>query len=169
MENLTVDSEIVSSIENFVNQLENDGLKLEQKVPKLDFNAAWQAYGESHGQEILAGQPIISWDNILTTLKINYYKFRVDRRYRNSPLERGFMKAFPPSLDKYMQALTKRDRFIAQMDRFLDNYDVFLCPASSSGIPVGIQVVGKKLQDLLFLAIGKIDFIANCFKVSPGY
>ena len=217
--NLTVDRVGSSALANFVTRLAEAGCLIEQHIPEFDFDAAWQTYGESYGQEILAGEPVFTWDNILTTLKINYYKFRIDRQYRNSPIERGFLKAFPLNLNKYMQALTKRDRLIAQMDRFLTDWDAYLCPVSSitafphqpkgkpievnriklpyttacggyatllnltghpvvvipigqskSGLPIGVQIVGKRWQDLELLAIAqKIDEIAGDFQHPPGY
>ena len=104
MGNLTVDRVGSSALANFVTRLAEAGCLIEQHIPEeFDFDAAWQTYGESYGQEILAGEPVFTWDNILTTLKINYYKFRIDRQYRNSPIERGFLKAFPLNLNKYMQ------------------------------------------------------------------
>ena len=218
--NLTVDREISLALTNFVSRLAEAGYQVEQRIPEeFDFDAAWQTYGESYGQEILASQTVITWDNILTTLKINYCKFKVDRQYRNSPIERGFTKAFPLNLNKYMQALTKRDRFIAQMDRFLDNWDAYICPVSSitafthqpkgkpievngiklpyttacggyailfnftghpvvvipigktkSGLPIGVQIVGKRWQDLELLAIAKeIERMTAGFCQPPGY
>ncbi len=215
LSNLTVDREITSALSNFVTQLAEAGYQVEQHIPKeFDFDAAWQTYGESYGQEILAAEPVFTWDNILTTLKINYYKFRVNPQYRNSPIERGFMKAFPLDLNKYMQALTKRDRLIAQMDCFLADWDAYFCPVSSitafphqpkgkpievnriklpyttacggyatlfnftghpvvvipigkskSGLPIGVQIVGKRWQDLKLLAIAeKINEIAGDFR-----
>ena len=218
--NLTVDREISSALANFVTRLAEAGCLIERHIPEeFDFDAAWQTYGESYGQEILVGEPVFTWDNILTTLKINYYKFRVDRQYCNSPIERGFLKAFPLNLNKYMQALTKRDRLIAQMDRFLAEWDAYLCPVSSitafphqpkgkpievngiklpyttacggyaillnltghpvvvipigqskSGLPIGVQIVGKRWQDRELLAIARqIDEIAGDFQHPPGY
>ncbi len=213
--NLTVDREITSALTNFVSRLTEAGCQVERHIPAdFDFDTAWQTYGESYGQELLAGEQFITWDNILTTLKINYYKFKVDRQYRNSPIERGFMKAFPLDLNKYMQALTKRDRLIAQMEYFLADWDAYLCPVSSitafphqlkgkpievngiklpytkacggyailfnftghpvvvipsgksqAGLPIGVQIVGKRWRDLELLAIAeKINEIAGDFQ-----
>ena len=217
--NLTVDREINSAIANFTKRLAEAGYQIEQCIPEFDFDTAWQAYGESYGQEILAGQPIFVWDNILTILEINYYKFKVAPQYRNSPLERGFTKAFPLNFNRYMKALTKRDRLIAQMDSFIGDWDAYICPVSSVtafshqakgkpievngiklpyntacggyttifnftghpvvvipigqtklGLPIGVQIVGRRWQDLLLLASAKkIARVAGNFKTPLRY
>ena len=218
--NLTVDREIKSALSNFVTQLIEAGCQVEQQIPQ-EFNCdlAWQTYGESYGREILAATPTITWGNVLQALKMNYYKTRVHRQYRNSPLERGFLKAFPLNFSKYMKALTIRDRLIAQMDNFLADWDAYLCPVSSitafphqpkgkpievnkiklpyttacggyatlfnftghpvvvipigkseAGLPIGVQIVGKRWQDLELLAIAQnINRIINNFDRPPGY
>ena len=213
--NLAVDKEITLALADLVTRLTQAGCQVEQLIPEeFNFDLAWQSYGESYGQEILAGESVFTWDNILTTLKINYYNYKVDSQHRNSPLERGFMKAFPTDLNKYMQALTKRDRLIAQMDRFLADWDAYLCPVSSvtafphqpkgkpikvngtklpyttacggyatlfnftghpvvvipigksqAGLPIGMQIIGKRWQDLELLTIAeKIDEVVEDFQ-----
>ncbi|MBE9047959.1 amidase [Pleurocapsales cyanobacterium LEGE 10410] len=218
--NLTVDKEIKLALTNFVTQLIEAGCQVEQQIPKeFDCDLAWQTYGESYGQEILAASPTITWDNIMQTLKMNYYKTRVDRQYKDSPLERGFLKAFPTDFKKYMKALTIRDRLVAQMDNFLADWDAYLCPVSSitafphqpkgkpievnkiklpyttacggyatlfnftghpvvvipigktqAGLPIGVQIVGKRWQDRLLLAIAqKIGQTIGKFTQPSGY
>ena len=216
--NLTVDKKIKLALTNFVTQLAEAGCQLEQQIPQFDCDLAWQTYGESYGQEILTASPTITWGNVLQALKMNYYKTRVHRQYRNSPLERGFLKAFPLDLNKYMKALTIRDRLITQMDNFIADWDAYLCPVSSitafphqpkgrpievnkiklpyttacggyatlfnftghpvvvipikteAGLPIGVQIVGKRWQDLELLAIAeKIDQTIGGFRQPPNY
>ena len=218
--NLMVDKEIEFALTNFVTQLAQAGCRVEQQIPKeFDCDLAWQTYGESYGQEILTASPAITWNNIMQALKMNYYKTKIHRQYRDSPIERGFLKAFPVDLNKYMKALTIRDRLIAQMDNFLTDWDVYICPVSSitafphqpkgkpievnriklpystacggyailfnftghpvvvipigkseAGLPIGVQIVGKRWQDLELLAIAKkIGQITSGFHQPPNY
>jgi amidase len=37
----------------------------------------------------------------------------------------------PTSVEKYMEALNTQDLLITQMENFLDNFDVFICPVSA--------------------------------------
>ncbi|MDJ0595897.1 MAG: amidase [Pleurocapsa sp. MO_226.B13] len=209
--NLKVDPEISSTLSNFVTRLTEAGCHVEQQIPQeFDFDTAWETYGEVYASELLTSEPVFTWDNISFTLKLNFSKIQVARQYRNSPIERGFLKAFPVNFSKYMQSLTKRDCAIAQMDDFLADWDAYLCPVSTitafphqpkgkpievngiklpyitacggyailfnftghpvvvipigrsqSGLPIGIQIVGKRWQDLELLAIAeKINEIA---------
>lgn len=217
--NLTVDEQIKLAITNFVTQLAEAGCQVEQQIPQFNCDLAWQAYGESYGQEILTASPTITCDNVLQALKMNYYRTRVHRQYRDSPIERGFLKAFPLDLHKYMKALTIRDRLIAQMDNFIADWDAYICPVSSitafphqakgkpievnriklpyytacggytilfnftghpvvvipigqsqAGLPIGVQIVGKRWQDLELLAIAnKIAQTIDGFIQPPNY
>ena len=203
--NLKVDEEIKLTITNSMTQLMEVGCHLEQQIPEqFNFDLAWQTYGESYGQEILTASPTITSSNFMQALKMNYYKIQVHPQYKDSPLERGFLKAFPLDLNKYMKALTIRDKLIAQMDYFLADWDAYVCPVSSTtaffhqlkgkpievnkiklpyttacggyailfnftghpvvvipigrskaGLPIGVQIVGKRWQDMELLEIAR--------------
>lgn len=218
--NLPVDKEIELALTNFATQLMEAGCQVERQIPpKFDCDLAWQTYGESYGREILAAKPTFTWDNVLQALKMNYYKTKVNRQYRDSPIERGFLKTVPLNFSEYMKALTIRDRTIARMDNFLTDWDAYLCPVSSitafphqpkgkpievnriklpyitacggytilfnftghpvvvipiaksqAGFPIGVQIVGKRWQDLELLAIAeKISQITDGCDRPPGF
>ena len=136
-----------------------------------------------------------------------------------TPLARKGKLVLPPSMVKYNAILTQRDRLIVQMDCFMNEWDVWICPVSitaafshcdfarsievdgvkypyllacggytmplaltghpvvvipigqsKSGLPIGVQVVGKRWQDRELLAIAQqIDEIAGDFQHPPGY
>ncbi|MCC0179021.1 amidase [Waterburya agarophytonicola K14] len=118
-----------------------------------------------------------------------------------------------PNLKQYFEILTRRDRFIAQMDEALAKVDVWLCPVamtlafshrpkgeaikiagrkvpyflanggytmlfnltghpvvvipigqSKTGLPIGVQIVGKRWQEMALLAIAEeIDKVVGNF------
>ncbi len=122
-----------------------------------------------------------------------------------------------PSLEGYFQTLTKRDRFIAEMDAALEAWDVWICPVAATpafthrpawsaididgrayphatangiyllpfnvsghpavvipigqthaGLPIGIQIVGKRWREMELLSIVKeIDNVIGDFRHPP--
>lgn len=124
-----------------------------------------------------------------------------------------------PSLKRYFEALTDRDRFIAEVDRALEPWDVWLCPVAATtafthrpawsaieidgrtyphgiangaytmpfnlsghpavvipigqtqnGLPIGMQIVGKRWREMELLAIAQeIDRVMAGFRSPPGY
>jgi amidase len=123
------------------------------------------------------------------------------------------------SLKGYFQALTERDRFIAEMDAALEPWDVWICPVAvtpafthrpawsaididgrsyphavangiylvpfnlsghpavvipigqtQAGLPIGIQIVGKRWQEIELLSIAQeIDKVIGDFRHPFGY
>jgi amidase len=124
-----------------------------------------------------------------------------------------------PSLKGYFQALTERDRFIAEMDAALEPWDVWICPVAvtpafthrpawsaididgrsypyavangiylvpfnlsghpavvipigqtQAGLPIGIQIVGKRWREMELLSIvQEIDKVIGDFRQPVGY
>ncbi|MGL5079780.1 MAG: amidase family protein, partial [Waterburya sp.] len=123
----------------------------------------------------------------------------------DTPFSKKFNLAFPPSLAKYKAILAERDRTITQMDRFMNDWDAWICPVSmtpafphrnfgqpievdgvkfpyllacggytmplnftgnpvvvipigktKSGLPIGVQIVGRRWQDMELLAIARL-------------
>jgi amidase len=124
-----------------------------------------------------------------------------------------------PSLKGYFQTLTKRDRFIAEIDAALEPWDVWICPVAATtafthrpawsaididgrayphatangiyllpfnvsghpavvipiqqtqaGLPIGIQIVGKRWREMELLSIAQeIDKVIGSFRRPTGY
>jgi amidase len=124
-----------------------------------------------------------------------------------------------PSLKGYFQALTERDRFIADMDAALEPWDVWICPVAATaafthrpawsaididgksyphavangvylmpfnlsghpsvvipigqteaGLPIGLQIIGKRWQEMELLSIAKeIDKVIGNLRHPSGY
>lgn len=124
-----------------------------------------------------------------------------------------------PSLKGYFQALTERDRFVAEMDAAMEPWDVWICPVAATtafthrpawsaididgrayphavangiyllpfnlsghpavvipigqnqaGLPIGIQIIGKRWQEMeLLLIVQEIDKVIGDFRHPFGY
>ncbi len=124
----------------------------------------------------------------------------------------------PVSLPDYLQALHARDRAISAWERFFEEWDVLLCPASAvtafthcpmdsplslddrsidywwanahcklfnytghpaivlpyesdaDGLPIGIQVVGKRWEESRLLSVAQtLSQVTGDFRPPPGY
>jgi len=98
------------------------GCHVEQAAPPdFDFDLAWQIYGEIAGAEIGSGMEIVPrW---LTSLQ-----FR--RMADPSSLKSGYVNGLRLKMNRYAEALTKRDRLISRLEVFLSTWDAWLCPVT---------------------------------------
>ena len=144
----------------------------------------------------------------------------------SNPTPRGLMRGAGATLRNYAMALSQRDVFIAKMERFLSDWDVWLCPVAAlpayphlpsrnpieqlratvevdgqkipyllatsvytglfnltgnpvvvlpltstkEGLPIGLQVVGKRWDDMTLLAIAEqLTCVTGDFQFPPGY
>jgi amidase len=151
-----------------------------------------------------------------------------DRKLRHlGDFTRFLPELLNPSLKGYFQALTERDRFIAEMDAALEPWDVWICPVAMTpafthrpawsaididgrsyphavangiyllpfnlsghpavvipigqtqavrsersriGLPIGIQIVGKRSREMELLSIAQeIDKVIGDFRQPVGY
>lgn len=213
---LPVSEDTRSCIQVLVNHLTDADCYLEKCNP-LDFDweealanysafASYELFTSANRLGILSG----IWMGIITE-----FSARTQTSFKSgTPLARKGNLAFPPSMVKYNAILTERDRQIAQMDRFLHEWDAWICPVSitaafphcsfaqsievdgikfpyllacggytmplaltghpvvvipigqsRSGLPIGVQIVGKRWQEMELLAIAeKIDRVAGDFQ-----
>jgi amidase len=143
-----------------------------------------------------------------------------------NPIGRGLMQGAGASLQDYGRALSQRDGFIAKMERFLNEWDAWLCPVaalpayphlssrspieqlrasvevdgrkipyilatsmhtaifnltgnpvvvlplgrSKEGLPFGLQVVGKRWNDMILLAVAEqLVQVTGQFQSPPGF
>ena len=89
--------------------------------PDFDFDLAWQLYGEIAGAEIGSGMGVIP--RLLTRLQFQMFS-------DPSPLKSGYLNGFRLKMTRYAEALTQRDRLIAQLENFLSQWDALLCPVT---------------------------------------
>lgn len=213
---LPISQDTRSCIQSLINRLTDTGCYLEEcNSTNFDWEEALANYSAFAAYELFASASKLGilpamWMGIVT----EFYARTQTALKSGTPLARKGNLAFPPSMAKYNIVLTDRDRIMAQMDRFMKQWDVWICPVSltaafphcnfgqsievdgvkfpyllacggytmplnftgnpvvvipigksKSGLPIGVQIVGKRWQDLELLAIAKqIDEIAGDFQ-----
>jgi amidase len=118
--NVPVDNEIKKAIQNYIVKLEKSGATVVKIAPPIDFHLAWKTWGSFVGM-----QGGYSTPNFLKWIGLPFIKGVL----KNVPMHQNIVK--PTSVKKYMEALNIQESLITQMENFLDDFDVFICPASS--------------------------------------
>lgn len=115
-----VDIEIKKAIQDYISTLEKSGATVVKITPPIDFLLAWKTWGSLVGM-----QGGYNTSNFVKWMGIPFTK----RILKNVPMHQNIVK--PTSVKKYMEALNIQDSLITQMEIFLDNFDVFICPVSA--------------------------------------
>ena len=154
---LPVSEDTRSAIKSFINLLDDDNCQLTECNPTdVDWEEVLAYYGAFSSLELFASG---SWKNLLDGLQFGIkteFLARTQTSFRSgTPLTRKSYLNFPPSLANYNILLTERDRLTAIMDRFMSQWDAWVCPVSlSSAFPhcntgQSIEVDGVKFPYLL--------------------
>jgi amidase len=178
--------------------------------PGFDFEAAWHTWGEIAGAEI--GAAMSALPRLLMRLQFRMVSW-------SSQAGRGFVRGAGLSMPRYVRALTRRDGLIRTLERFLAQWDAWLCPVaalpafahckmgaslevnghkmpyfvalstyttvfnmsgnpvvvlpvsrSPEGLPIGVQVVGRRWGDVQLLAVARqLAEVTGAFQRPPGY
>jgi amidase len=191
-----VSADTRSALENLADALARAGARVERTRPAdLDLRTAWETWGLIAGAEIGSTTP--------TFLR---YLLRVQFRLwaGGSPMIRAAVRGAGLRMTLYAKALTRRDRLIGILERFLADWDAWILPValrpafphwktgrpipvdgrrvpywivgigytcifnltghpvvvvpvgrSSEGLPIGVQVVGRRWEDLRLLGIAE--------------
>jgi amidase len=199
-----VSAAIRAQMQAFADTLAAAGATVVKINPALDFHAIWKNWGT-----LLGHQGGYQRSNFTRWLGAQF----ASGVLKDVPMHQEIIR--PISLEKYMQTRALQDAVITRLEVFLDDFDVWLTPASAvqafphhqpseyygnfavyneplqvddqelhyymatqayttpfnftdspvlsmpigmsnSGLPIGIQVVGKRFQDFRILAIGKV-------------
>ncbi len=198
-------------LERVAKELTQAGCRVERVSPAdFDFEAAWRVLSEMSGAAFGAGVGLIPR---LQTTMMNL--MITDSSTQMRSLMRGLWMSMP----RYVRVLTRRDALITKLERFLSEWDAWLCPVTSGpafthrkigkpievdgqkvsyfsastgytsifnmtgspvvvlpagsskdGLPIGIQVVGRRWQDMELLAVAKaLTEVTGKFRRPPGY
>ena len=201
---LPVSKDTHTCIQNLINRLSETGCQLEQCNPNdLDWSETLANYSALASYELFASASKLGVLPGIVTAIITEFYARTQTAFKSgTPLVEKGNLAFPPSMTKYNTILTERDRQIAQIDRFMDRWDAWICPVSMTsafphcnfgkpievdgvkfpyllacggytmplnftgnpvvvmpigqskgGLPIGVQIVGKRWQDMSLLSI----------------
>lgn len=115
-----VDTEIKKAMADYMLKLEKAGATVTKISPEINFYNAWKTWGSFVGM-----QGGYTTSNFLKWMGLPFTKGML----KNVPMHQNIVK--PISVEKYMQALNMQDSIITQMENFLTQYDVFICPVSS--------------------------------------
>jgi amidase len=216
-----VASEIQAAIQSVVNDLDQAGVHVERWIPThFDLQETLQLYYQVVAFNMVYTQPI-DLDGVSNTIPLMFREAtQGDKELRKlSNMSQMLPPLLNPTLKGYFEALTKRDRLIAQMDHALESWDVWLCPVAATpafthrakgeaiavdyrkfpyslacgaytmpfnltghpvvvipvgqtqtGLPIGMQIVGKRWKEIELLAIAQqITIITGFCQQPPGY
>ncbi|MFO8111616.1 MAG: amidase [Desulfosalsimonadaceae bacterium] len=214
---IPVSEEIRDEMALFVKALSDAGATVVREDPDINFEEAWKTWGEMINLQIMYNQPG----------HIRFFTFLFGWSYRaQTPL---LQMVYPLSIEKYLQVLNRRDHFVTGFERFISDWDVFICPVATvpaiehyppdairshmpiytrpitvdghklnyytallayavpfnltghpvvtipagftpDGLPIGVQIVGKRWEDLQLLDIAEIiDEVIGAYRPPDGY
>jgi amidase len=111
-----------SALARTVKNLEQQGYEVKRCRPEgFDFDKAWYAYGIIGGAEIGLGMPSI--ERGILSLVGNVIP-------RSQPIARYFTQGLSFDLKRYNDALNLLESLIGELERFLETWDVWLCPVA---------------------------------------
>ncbi|MDY6898200.1 MAG: amidase [Cyanobacteriota bacterium] len=145
--------EIKSTMQSVRDKLVDARVNVESWIPKFDFAKAWEVYYAVGTYNLIYTQPT---DFKSTGQQLGFMwreATQGDKSFRKiSQIPNIVLPIFlKPSLKGYFAALTQRDNLIAQMDRELEQWDVWLCPVAMTAAfthrvkGAAIEVDGKKV------------------------
>ena len=119
---IPVSAETHSALSALADELSRVGCSIERKnPPDFDFQAAWQTYGELYGAMVYGTMP---------------HLIRIFMRYLGPVMFpdiifRSATRRVQAQAVQYFASLARRDQFIQSLQRFLDEYDAWLCPVAA--------------------------------------
>jgi amidase len=218
---LPISKDTRACLQTLVDRLSDAGCLEECNPSNFDWEEALANYSAWAFLELYASTPSVK--DLLQGFAIGIkeeFLARTQTPFKSgTPLAKKSHLTFPPSLANYNAVLSDRDRLMTQMDRFMDEWDAWICPVSMTpafphcdfgepiavdgvkypyllacggytmplnltgnpvvvipsgqskeGLPIGVQIVGKRWKDLELLAIATaISQASGNFSHPPGY
>jgi len=199
------------SIEKLAGDLARLGCKVEERNPDhFDFEQVWETWGEIAIAERAATGPERAAERAAALQA---------KLGDGVAVARGSVKGARATIADYMAALTRRDFLIGSLEKFLGDWDAFLCPVtvspaiphvpfgtpidvdgakvayflagtsytcpfnltgspavvlplakSAEGLPIGLQVVGKRWSEPALLSLcQKLSLLSGPFEAPPKF
>ena len=114
---ITADTKV--AMKNLADKLAKQGCKVDKlNPPGFDYPLAWQTYGQIFDLQI---GPSIPWYGRIL-------QYVLGRSYRKAS---GAQIVIPQTYEKFLRAITKKEKLTSTMEKFLLQYDAFICPVSA--------------------------------------
>ncbi|PJK11123.1 amidase [Lysobacteraceae bacterium NML120232] len=111
-----------AALRQSIEKLESAGITVQRIRPEdFDFSDAWAAYGEIMGAEVGLGLP--AWQRMAFAASAHLLP---PSRFMMKSVGRGMRLNFK----RYNHALNVRERLIAVLEQFLQQWDAWLCPVA---------------------------------------
>jgi amidase len=213
---VSISAETSAALVRLAAQLERLGCRVERcNPPEFDFGLAWQTYGEMLGAELHIDIPSYLCKGAPLAGAL---------MFGDEPTQRAMLRGVAMDMRGYALTLSRRDLLIGQLERFLADWDVWICPVaagpafthrrpamqrpgepieidgsqvsywrgnvcfttlfsltgspvvtmplaqSREGLPIGMQLVGRRWQDMALLAVARcLEELTGPFPRPPGY
>jgi len=120
---VAVSADTSVAMRNAAQALQDAGCVVEECVPPgLDFAAAREGWGELTGSLMGAGLGLIP-----RTL----FRWHIFMNGDRSDMKRGVVRGLGQSFSRFNQACRQRDETVVQIENFLQDWDIWLCPVAS--------------------------------------
>jgi amidase len=215
-----VAAEIRTALADLTTELTQLGCHVERcDPPEFDFAEALQVYGELKEAALTVRSSPLHLPRFI-------WRALSEQIPNSNPTGRGLLRGAGTNLQGYAKALSQRDVFIARMERFLADWDAWLCPVAAlpayphlqsrnpieqlratvevdgqkipyilatsmytgifnltgnpvvvlplsqtrEGLPIGLQVVGRRWNDMDLLAVAQaLSEVTGLFQAPLGY
>ncbi|MBW4505491.1 MAG: amidase [Scytonematopsis contorta HA4267-MV1] len=129
---IPVEESIQSAIQSVAYRLGEAGTQIERWVPVFDFSAAWEILSTVAVYNLMYAQPTTLDDARQDIPFLFRSATQGDKTIGGFGSLAGIVLPIflNPTLKGYFEALAKRDNLIAQMDKQLEQWDVWLCPVA---------------------------------------
>ena len=143
---VAVSADTSTAMRNAARALQDAGCVVEECMPPgLDFAAAREGWGELTGCLMGAG---------LGLVPRTVFRWQIFRNGDRSDMKRGIVRGLGQSFSRFSHACRQRDETVAQLEDFLHDWDIWLCPVASgpafshckTGSPVDVD--GQRVEYL---------------------
>lgn len=118
--NVPISADTRRVLTTFVGKLAHAGCHIEKQNPAhFNFTTVWETWGKMNDLQIGV--------NIPSSIRLIIYLFGWHERGKSPMLQ----MVFPATYEKYITVESRREMLAASFDRFMENYDVFICPVAT--------------------------------------
>ena len=114
---ITADTKV--AMKNLADKLAGKGCKVEKlNPPGFDYPLAWRTFSEILDLQM---GPYVPWYGRILQYVLGWSKRKAS----------GAQMVIPQTYEKFLRAITKKEKLTSTMEKFLLQYDAFICPVST--------------------------------------